>query len=121
IFAKKSLKQEDYQKLQGIYKILTTDLKKADLIIILKADLETLKKRIIKRARSYEQDTEKEYWLYLIDAYNDMIKHMESEGSKNYLVIDCAKYDYVENKDDYDDILKLIKNKIKKINKESHE
>ena len=55
IFAKKTFKDEQYDKYLKIYNILTEGMPKPNIIIYLNANLETLLNRIAKRGREIEK------------------------------------------------------------------
>lgn len=95
IFAKKTLSDKDYIKFQKIYNILVDDFIKPDLTIIIKSDLETLKKNIKKRGRLYELSMEDDYLLYLIDKYEEYTKILKEKYPNKVVVIDGTKFDFV--------------------------
>lgn len=115
IFAKKNLSIDDYNKFKDVFDTLTNDIKTPDIVIFLRADLKTLKRRINIRGRSFEQDMEDAYLLGLIDAYeayqNDYCKMFPN----SFLVIDCSKFDYVNDLEDRHYISKEVLKKINEV------
>jgi deoxyguanosine kinase len=61
IFAKRTLKKEQYDKYLDIYSILTSDMPKPNLIIYLNASLDTLLNRIDMRGREIEKNIDPGY------------------------------------------------------------
>ncbi len=118
IFARKTLSTKDYNKFYQIYEIFRNDLFNNDLTVFLHANLETIKHRIALRNRSFEQEIEDEYLLYLIDAYQEFAKRLERERPHNFIVIECDNLDYVHCNEDRKIVVNRIKNKIKKVKHE---
>ncbi len=117
IFAKKNLSGKELDKFLEIYHYFKSDLKQNDLTIFLCANLETLKARIKLRNRSFEQEIEDEYLLYLIDAYNKFSQKLAAERPDNILIIECDNLDYVHHNHDRKLICEKIKTQIeRKIN-----
>lgn len=118
IFAKKNLTTTEFNKFLEIYQYFKSDLRQNDLTIFLSANLETLRARIKLRNRSFEQEIEDEYLLYLIDAYNQFSKKLAKERPDSFLVIECDNLDYVHNNNDRKLICQQIKQQIERINNE---
>ncbi len=118
IFARKTLSTKDYNKFYQIYEIFRQDLADNDLTVFLNANLETIKHRIALRNRSFEQEIEDEYLLYLIDAYQEFARRLANERPQNYIVIECDDLDYVHCNDDRRIVVEKIKEKIKRLKHE---
>ncbi len=114
IFAKKNLKGKELNKFLEIYHYFKNDLRQNDLTIFLHANLDTLKARIKLRNRSFEQEIEDEYLLYLIEAYNKFSQSLANQRPDSYMVIECDNLDYVHNNHDRSKICKQIKDKIER-------
>lgn len=86
----------------------TLPKKAPDLMIYLKADFETIINQIKRRGRPYEQGTDKhEYYRNLLDRYDEF--ELEYDASP-MLVIDTTELDFVNNHDDYQQVmLQIIK------------
>ncbi len=115
IFARKTLSTKDYNKFYQIYELFRSELANNDLTVFLHANLTTIKHRIALRNRSFEQEIEDEYLLYLIDAYQEFAKRLERERPHNFIVIECDNLDYVHCNEDRRIVVEKIKNKIKKV------
>jgi len=61
IFSRKTLKQDEYALYSRLFKIITSSLPKAELLVYLYLKPEHLKSNILKRARDYEKDIELSY------------------------------------------------------------
>ncbi|MDI9509955.1 MAG: deoxynucleoside kinase, partial [Bacillota bacterium] len=63
----------------------------------------------------YEQIVEREYWENLNKEYED---YFSEYNLSPLLIIDAAKYDIVENKEDRAKVLQIIQEKIAEIDKD---
>ncbi|MFC6118955.1 deoxynucleoside kinase [Macrococcoides bohemicum] len=106
VFAKNTLNYNEYDKFIRIYDILTEDIREPDATIFLTADLDTLKKRIAKRARDFEQIIEDDYLIKLTDDYKNVYESMKD--SDTTLLIDTTHLDFVNNPQDFEQILQRI-------------
>ena len=64
-----------------------------------------LKKNIISRGRKYEQNIEEEYLRKLENGYWDFFKQ---QNGLRILVIDTNDVDFVNNENDYNNLLEII-------------
>ncbi|WP_414054717.1 deoxynucleoside kinase [Macrococcus equi] len=106
IFAKNTLNPAEYDKFIRIYDILTEDIRMPDATIFLTADLDTLKSRIEKRARDFEQIIEDDYLTKLTDDYHQVYELMKDHHTA--LLIDTTNIDFVNNDQDFQQILQRI-------------
>lgn len=120
IFAKKNLCDEDYNKFKDVYSTLTQDIKSPDIVVFLHADLETLKHRISIRGRSFELDMDDSYLESLIDAYEEYKLDYCRMFPDNYIIIDCSKFDYVNDMNDRQEISDLVLKKINEVQNAQH-
>lgn len=83
------------------YRILSRLLRPPELMIYLRASLDTLIYRIRKRARDMEKDIDQDYLAMLLDAYEEWIEeypHKKLIIDTNHLDLTCdlnADWDYV--------------------------
>lgn len=90
--------------------------KSPDLMVYLKGSFDTVIKRINSRGREYELDTElEEYYRFLWKDYDDWV-HNHYKASE-ILVIDMDKMDIVNNEDDKELMIKMVKEKLEDIRK----
>ena len=88
--------------------------KAPDLMVYLSGSFETIIQRINNRGRGYELDPELYYYYKkLWEGYDEWVyKHYNASP---IVVIDIDKYDYVNNEKDRQEVLEIIKNKLKEI------
>ncbi len=115
IFAEKTLNASEYNKFNTIYTNLKRDLTENDLTIFLRADLNTLRTRIKKRNRNFEQDINDEYLQYLISSYDKYLEEYAKERPNNYLIIECDQIDFINNPKDRQLIINKINTKTKEL------
>ncbi|AIQ46353.1 MULTISPECIES: deoxynucleoside kinase [unclassified Paenibacillus] len=114
IFSERTLKGTKRDKYREIYHVLTDDLPKPDIILYIRADLDTLLKRIAKRARAFEEEISKAYLQQLIEDYDDAMAQLAvREPSTVIVTIDGNKVDFVENQEDYRAIAAQLKELMK--------
>ena len=105
IFAGKTLQPDELALYTRFFNIIQSSLPRPDLLVYLYLNVDNLKRNIIKRGRSYEQDIEKEYLQKIQSGYFDYIKQQQD---MRVLVIDTNNVDFVENKTDYQRLLEII-------------
>ena len=110
IFAKNlyqlgELPQRDWDNYCGLFKVMTSYLKKPDLIIYLKADTDTLLSRIKKRGRHYENSIDPEYIHTLNISYDRWI---ESIADQAIMTIETDDFNIFEDTKIFNDIEKEI-------------
>ncbi|EGA90662.1 hypothetical protein GPDM_03997 [Planococcus donghaensis MPA1U2] len=109
IFAKRTLPTAEYAKYEAIYKILTVDMPKPNMVIYLHASLDTLMKRIKLRGREFEQMITPEYMEQLAADYHEFIERFEREHPEiPVLRFNGDEIDFVQNNGD----LQLILDKV---------
>lgn len=110
IFAERTLKGIKLDKYRQIYHLLTDDMPKPDIIIYIRADLDTLLGRIRRRARSFEQEMDPAYLKQLITDYDQGIQFLaEQPPSPRILTINGNEIDFVENQAQFEQIVSDVK------------
>ena len=99
------LPQRDWDNYRGLFKVMTSYLKKPDLIIYLKADTDTLLSRIKKRGRDYENSIDPEYIHTLNISYDRWI---ESIADQAIMTIETDDFNIFEDTKIFNDIEKEI-------------
>lgn len=109
IFAKVTLTDDEYRLYRKLFEIIYREMPKPDLYIYLYQNTRRLLENIKLRGRSYEQEIPADYLDKINKGYLDYIK---SQTDLNVLVIDVSDKDFVQNQQDYINILEQIQNKI---------
>ncbi|OKP96961.1 deoxynucleoside kinase [Paenibacillus sp. P46E] len=110
IFGERTLKGTKRDKYREIYHVLTDDLPKPDMILYIRADLDTLLARIAKRGRSFEEEIAPAYLQQLIEDYDAAMASLAlSEPSTVIVTIDGNQVDFVKNKEDFAAIAEHLK------------
>lgn len=105
IFAQVTLQKEEYTLYRKIFDIMYKEISKPDLYIYLYQNTNRLLDNIKKRGRDYEQNIEAGYLQKIHDGYSGFIK---TERHLNTLIIDVSELDFVNNYEDYKQILRII-------------
>ena len=110
IFAKNlyrlgKLSQRDWDNYRGLFKVMSSFLKRPDLIIYLKADTDTLLSRIKKRGRDYENSIDSEYIHTLNISYD---RWVESLSDQTVMIIETDYFNIFEDAKAFNDIQKDI-------------
>ncbi|WP_438497883.1 deoxynucleoside kinase [Paenibacillus sp. IHBB 3054] len=114
IFGERTLKGTKRDKYREIYHVLTDDLPKPDIILYIRADLDTLLTRIAKRGRPFEEEIAPAYLQQLIEDYDDAMASLAvSEPSTVIVTIDGTQVDFVGNQEDFSAIADHLKELMK--------
>ena len=115
IFAKRTLQPAEYEKYEAIYKILTADMPKPNMVVYLHASIDTLMKRIAMRGREFEKMISREYMEQLASDYHEFIQHFEKMHPEIPVIqLNGDELDFVKNEDDLQYVLKLVEEKLQK-------
>jgi len=98
IFARITLKDDEYNLYRQLYDIIHQHLPVPDLFVYLHLPVEKLIANIRKRGRDYEIKIEEDYLLRLQNGYFDYLK---TQTKMRIILIDCSKLDYINSGDDY--------------------
>ena len=99
----------DWKTYSDLFKNMTKFLKTPDLIVYLKADLDTLIDRIQKRSREYEATIDPKYLESLNHLYNQWIENI---NWTKVLVVDTNAFNIFEDKDKLKSIFNDITKKL---------
>ncbi len=106
IFASMNLDDHELALYDQIYGLLNGQIPTPDLVIFLQAKPEVLHHRIKSRNIAYEKDVDLEYLKTLTEAYNYYFFHYD-QGP--LLVVDTSEIDFVNRKEDFDQLIREIK------------
>lgn len=105
IFAYLNLSDHELSLYEQIYRLLEPKIVRPDLVIFLQADTDTLLRRIKLRARSFEQEIDRDYIAAVNEAYNQFFfRYSETP----LFVINTTDIDFVHRRADLDDLIKQI-------------
>ncbi|RPI05807.1 MAG: deoxynucleoside kinase [Ignavibacteriae bacterium] len=96
----------DYTNYVSLFHVMMEYLKPPDLMIYLKANVDTLVTQISKRGRAFEQGIQRSYLETLNVLYEDWITRYKLGP---LLIIESDHLDFVNNKKDLDEILGKVK------------
>ena len=106
IFASMNLDDHELALYDQIYSLLNGQIPTPDLVIFLQAKPEVLHHRIKSRNTAYEKDVDLEYLKTLTEAYNYYFFHYD-QGP--LLVVDTSEIDFVNRKEDFNQLIREIK------------
>ncbi len=121
LFAANTLTETDFNLFTEVYDSMNKNLAKSDLTIFLSASLDTLKYRIAKRGREFEEMISDDYLLKLIRDYNSYVVKEQEKNPDKVLLIDGDTFDFVNDNNSKEYVLDLIKFKIKQHNEDNNE
>jgi len=107
IFAQITLQKDEFYLYRKMFDIMYKEISKPDLYIYLYQDTPQLLQNIKKRGRDYEQNIAPEYLDKIHQGYSSFIK---TEENLKTLIIDVSKKDFLNNPEEYKEIIALIKN-----------
>jgi len=99
----------DYSNYVSLFQVMTDYLKSPDLMIYLRASIDTLLKQISRRGRSFEQGIQREYLEQLNKHYEGWIANYHRGP---LLIIESDNLDFVNRQSDLEQIIRLIKTKL---------
>jgi deoxyadenosine/deoxycytidine kinase len=106
IFAHINLDKDELRLYDEIYTLLEARITRPDLVILLQARPEILKERIRTRGKRFERDISPEYLQEVVEAYKDYFFYYSDAP---LLVVDATEIDFVQSREDFEDLLKEIK------------
>lgn len=105
LFAEITLNRDELALYQQIYRHLTLDAPKPDLVIYLQAPISILRARINQRGIAYEQQIRDEYLQRLSESYTRFFYDYDDSA---LLTVNTQSVDLIHNDDDYLAILEKI-------------
>jgi hypothetical protein len=100
-----NMDRRDYENYVALYSVMTEYLHPPDLLIYLRANVNTLLKQISMRGRDFEQSISKEYLEQLNAHYERWI---QSYTKGKLLVIESDEMDFVNNIEDLERVTAMI-------------
>lgn len=105
IFELGRMSERDFETYRNLFYNMTEFLKPPDLLVYLKADVDTLLDQIKLRGREYEQDIERNYLEELNKSYDEWISNYKIGKC---ITIETDHLDFVNNTDDFESIASII-------------
>ena len=109
-----NMDKRDYENYRELFGIMVDYLKPPDLLIYLRANVDTLLRQIKLRGRSFEQEIGRDYLELLNASYENWIESYGNDlkrsgaGAGKLLVIESDELDFVKNSNHLDDIIKRV-------------
>ena len=110
IFASVTLNEYDFSLYEKVSSLLERELLLPDLVIYLQTSIEKVMENISNRNYHYEQSIPEDYIKELMEAYNQFFFHY---NESSLLIVNVAEIDFVNNKEDFENILNYVKNPFK--------
>lgn len=107
IFAYLNLTEHELALYEQIYKMLEPKIVRPDLVIFLQADTDRLLQRIKRRGRPFERELSRDYIAAVNEGYN---RFFFNYTETPLLVINTSEIDFVNRREDLDDLIKQIMN-----------
>lgn len=117
IFAKNlyemgNMDERDYKNYVELFNIMTSFLKPPDLIIYLRASVDTLVKQIKLRGRSFEQNIPREYLERLNQHYEEWITRY---NLGKILVLETDEVDFVNDSRDFKKVVDIVSEELEEL------
>jgi deoxyadenosine/deoxycytidine kinase len=104
------MEERDYRNYVALYDVMTEFLRPPDLLIYLRANVDTLLKQIAARGRDFEQSIQREYLEQLNRHYE---KWITGYRRGPLLVVESDALDFVNKPEDLRSIVGMIRKKIR--------
>ena len=105
-----NMEKRDYENYVALYEVMTEYLRPPDLLIYLRAGVDTLVRQISLRGRDFEQSIQREYLEQLNRHYESWIGRYRKGP---LLVIESDHVDFVNNEGDLENVVGMIAKKLK--------
>lgn len=105
-----NMEERDYQNYVALYNVMTEYLQPPDLLIYLRANVDTLLRQISLRGRDFEQSIKREYLEQLNRHYESWIENYKLGP---LLTVQSGKVDFVNRPADLDGIVDAIEKKLR--------
>lgn len=103
------LSYRDYENYSALFELMSSLIKAPDLIIYLRASVDTLVNQIEKRGRGYENSIRRDYLSRLNERYEAWI---QTYKLGKVLIIDVDKINFSENQQDFNFVVDKLETKM---------
>jgi hypothetical protein len=104
------MEDRDYRNYRALYSVMAEYLRPPDLLIYLRASVDTLLRQIALRGRGFEQAIERRYLEQLNNHYERWI---DDYKRGTVLILNADELDYVKKDDDLQRVLREVKQKLR--------
>ena len=104
-----NMEERDYNNYVALYEVMTEYLRPPDLLIYLRANVDTLVKQISLRGRDFEQSIRRDYLEQLNRHYESWIKRYKLG---RLLVVESDSLDFVNKQEDLERVVAMIEKKL---------
>ena len=111
IFSSITLNKEEFEIFDSVFRPLNKKAPTPDLVIYLRADVDSLMQRIQLRDRSFERKMDPTYIAKLAERYEEFFKTYDET---EVMTIDASDIDFVFNLKNYSEIKQLVQEKTKR-------
>ncbi|MGE5138073.1 MAG: deoxynucleoside kinase [Rudaea sp.] len=110
LYRQRAMGERDYRTYEELYRVLVEFLPPPDLIVYLRASVNTLLRRIEQRGREYEKNISREYLAQLNDLYEEWITTFTRSP---VLCVPADRLDYVQYESDLELLLRKVQDKLR--------
>lgn len=103
------MEERDYRNYVALYGVMTDYLRPPDLLIYLRANVDTLARQIALRGRDFEQSINRDYLEQLNAHYEDWIRRYKLGP---VLIVESDALDFVKRKNDFETVVGVIEEKL---------
>ncbi|MGA9116127.1 MAG: deoxynucleoside kinase [Bacteroidota bacterium] len=104
-----NMEERDYRNYTALYEVMTDYLTPPDLLIYLRAGVETLQRQIALRGRDFEQSIRREYLEQLNRHYESWINRYRLGP---LLILESDRMDFVNKPGDLEKVVRLIRKRL---------
>jgi deoxyadenosine/deoxycytidine kinase len=104
------MERRDYENYVALYDVMTEYLRPPDLLIYLRANVDTLLKQISLRGRDFERSIKREYLEQLNKHYESWIARYKKGP---LLIVESDQLDFVAKQEDLEKIVEMIERKLR--------
>lgn len=105
IFAQLTLESHELAIYEQLFDVLRPQIPQPDLVIFLKAEHDTVMRRIAHRGRDYEKDMDPDYIRDLAEAYGEFFAHYRDTP---LLTIDTSRVDFRQPGPALDEVVQIV-------------
>ncbi len=105
LFARINLDKDEYQLYEKVYKQLTIDAPKPDLVVYLQASTDVLLSRIENRGLAIERNIDRGYLEQLNEVYSEFFLYYDDAP---LLIVNASEIDLANNAADYKDLVNYL-------------